>query len=94
MADTAHGHRPRLEGEYGVDAQTYDLSICFVKLRQRTVERRGLIGSAAGKGERKSVKHYPLPTVLVERNFFAFVAFQLDIRRFCTSFEHDGFSYR
>lgn len=55
MTDPAHGCGPRLEREHRVYAQSDDLGVGFFKLRQRTVERGGLIGSATGEGKRKRV---------------------------------------
>ncbi len=55
VADSAHGCGPRFQGEHGVYAQPDDLSVGFFKLRQRTVERGGLIGSATSEGKRECV---------------------------------------
>ena len=81
MPDPAHGHCPGLEGEDGINTHSQYLGIHFIKLRQRTVERGGLIGSAAGEGERKGVQDDPFVAELPERDFLAIVALQFEIGR-------------
>ena len=60
---------------YGIHTQSQYLGIHFIKLCQRTVERGSLIGSAAGKGKRKSMQHDPFVAVLSEGNLLTIVAF-------------------
>ena len=73
MAYPAHRHAPCLQCEDRIHTQTDDLSIHLIKLRQRTVERGSLIGSATGEGEREGVHHYPLTFELFEGHVFAFM---------------------
>ncbi len=64
MLDAAHRCRPSFESKHRVNTETQHLRICFGKLLQRTVEGRGLVASATGKGKGERMQNDPLATVL------------------------------
>jgi len=60
----------------------------LLELRQRTVERRSLVASAAGERERKGVQHDPLAAKLRQRDVLPLVALEGEIGHLGPGFEH------
>ena len=81
MLAATHGHCPSAQSEYGIDTHTQHLSVCFFKLRQRTVERGSLIASARCESEWEGMYNDPFAMILAERDLLAIMTFQFDIGR-------------
>ena len=79
MTNPAHGGCPCLQSKRRIDAQTEELNAFFIKLLQRTVESRSLIGSSTGEGEGKGVQNDPLAAQTRETDFLSIVAAQREV---------------
>ena len=88
MIDATHRHGPGPQGELRVDTETQHLGICLFELRQRTVERGSLVGSATSERERKAMQHNPLAAELPQGYVLPGMALQREVGCLGTGLQH------